>query len=428
MEPLIFSEHEEKRLNEDDVSRLRNCRFAQVDFMKPPKYLGLNWTLSGYIKSGYYIGATWLVENERAAVVVPKMQDIDFVDMFISALSVDSDPVADYFGKCYDIDFEASRIEVPTQLCQVTPLIVLHYIKLLEDLVKHGLKCGYVNQEENLNSKIRGRVYIPAHIQHNVCSQREDRVFCRYQEYTVDIPENRLLKRALKFSCQIVSSYKSFRHKKAELQVRLNKLNTSFANVSEDVDASQVPRVHHNKLFRYYAEAIRVAKMILRRYDNSITRINDETNFSPPFWIDMPRLFELYVYSKLKKVYFEQIKFQVAGRGGKRKCDFVKTGTAESLILDAKYKPYYTGETSVNWDDIQEISGYARDELILEKMGWTKNGEINVTDVPPCVVIYPEYENEEETFDSNYLLNKAERIDGYTNFYKVAVNVPKIGS
>ena len=138
------------------------------------------------------------------AVKLAQEKNIDFVEMFITALAVDSDPEVNYFSRCYGIDFDSHKITVDKNLCQVTPLILLHYVTLLEKLVKRGLKKGYVNQEENLNSKIRGRIYVPAHVQQNVCTQREDRAYCRFQEYTEDIPENRLLKKALYFAMVIL--------------------------------------------------------------------------------------------------------------------------------------------------------------------------------------------------------------------------------
>jgi len=426
MAPLKFTEHEKKLLSEDDLNRLRDCNFVQPNYMEEPKYLGLCWNDQNSLNASYYIGASWLIENEFAVVVTPKMENIDFVEMFITALTVDSDSEANYFSQCYGIDFEASKITVDKNLCQVTPIILLHYIVLLEKLVKQGLKKGYVNREENLNSKIRGRIYIPAHVQKNVCTQREDRAYCRYQEYTEDIPENRLLKKALNFAYRGICCYKSLNRYRIKLQSRLNRLFAAFTNVSGDIDVRQVAWISHNKLFRYYSEAIRVAKMVLRHYDNSIQNADcEESQETVPFWIDMARLFELYTYSKLNDRYPGQIGFQKSGYGGV--CDFLKISkgiSEERLIMDAKYIPKYKNK-DIKWEDIQEISGYARDKKILAELGWFKNGELNVQDVPPCVVIYPEYGEVNDTFGEN-LLDNAEVVSDYTNFYKIAVKVPRL--
>lgn len=51
------------------------------------------------------------------------------------------------------------------------------------------------DENENLQSKIKGKINISQHIKQNVIPRREDRVYCQYQEYTVDNLENRILKR-----------------------------------------------------------------------------------------------------------------------------------------------------------------------------------------------------------------------------------------
>ena len=424
-------EHEElslESLSDELKEKVSALHFSHEGYMKKPKYLGLEWDSNDSLRCNYYIGVSWLIENEAAIAVTPKksIENLDFIEMFITALAVDSGPEADYFGDCYGIDFDAPRIKIPEQLCQVTPLILLHYIKLLENLVKRRLKRGYVSREENLKSKIRGHIHIPIHIQQNICNRREDRTYCRFQEYTEDTLENRLLKKALLFTCRTIACYKSFDRRRVELQSRLNKLMTAFVNVSDQVEPCQVVHVSHNKLFRHYTEAIHVAKLILRYFDNSITKAERDSSETPPFWIDMPRLFELYAYSKLNQVYPRQLLFQEKGTIGQ--CDFLKivaNGSSERLIMDAKYKPYYTGNAQIEWSDIQEISGYARDKILLEKIGWMKDGEVNVSEVPPCIVIYPEYENGETTLDPNGILNNAKEIRNYTNFYKIAVKVPR---
>ena len=74
-------------------------------------------------------------------------------------------------------------------------------------------------------------------------------------------------------------------------------------------------------------ESIKLAKQLLKRYDYSIDHIDGEKNLVPPFWIDMSRLYEVYVNSLLQAAYPGQIKSQVEGyRAGQARTavDFLK--------------------------------------------------------------------------------------------------------
>ena len=75
------------------------------DYMGVPKYLALD---SNYTAS-YFIGVTWLVENELPLIVLPKIKNIDFIQMFLTALSVESKGEQEYFSKCYPLLFLTSK-------------------------------------------------------------------------------------------------------------------------------------------------------------------------------------------------------------------------------------------------------------------------------------------------------------------------------
>lgn len=414
--PEIIPLTEHQSFNSQDIEKIKNLNlsFQQTDYLKEPKYLGIY----DYCAS-YYIGASWLVKNELAVVVTPKMGNIDFVTMFLEALEVDTKNESDYFAQCYGIQFDEPTIETNEQLNQLTPLLVLHFISLLERLVKRGLKKDYIVREENLKTKVKGRLLITKHLQKNVFQQRSDRVYCQYQEYTDDIPENRLLKKALLFADRIINNYESLKVQSSysEIQSSLLRLKTAVGHISDEIEPYQVQKISANKLFKEYKEAIRVAKLLLRRYDYSISKTCEVKNSTPPFWIDMSRLYEMWVYSKLQQHAIHEIHFQEKGFYGRQVADFVIP--LERLILDAKYKPNYANNNFVDIDDIRELSGNARDESLLPNLDESYS--------PRCIILYPgdhdelKYE-EEALFDSQGI-----KIPHYHNFYKISVKFPTIG-
>ena len=437
--PTIIKIKEHQPFDGQDIEKIKNLNlaFQQTDYLKEPKYLGIY----DYCAS-YYIGASWLVKNELAVIVTPKMKNIDFVTMFLEALEVDTKNESDYFAQCYGIQFDEPTIETDEQLNQLTPLLVLHFISLLERLVKRGLKKDYIVREENLKTKVKGRLLITKHLQKNVFQQRSDRVYCQYQEYTDDIPENRLLKKTLLFADRIINNYESLKAQSSysEIQSRLLRLKNMLSHISDEIEPYQVQKLSTNKLFKEYKEAIRVAKMLLRRYDYSISEASEEQHSTPPFWIDMSRLYEMWVFSQLEKAYPGQIQFQVKGHCGTA-VDFIKKD--ECLIMDAKYKPHYDYSNRGIIDDIREISGYARDWKILQRLTINKTYSEEIK----CLIIYPEPVvfqtdetlSEEErqdisndtckdvtTFDGN-LIDLCSEIKWFRNFYKISIKLPMIG-
>lgn len=436
--PTIIKIKEHRPFDGQDIEKIKNLNltFQQTDYLKKPKYLGIY----DYCAS-YYIGASWLVKNELAVIVIPKIKNIDFVTMFLEALEVDTKNESDYFSQCYGIQFDEPTIETDEQLNQLTPLLVLHFISLLERLVKRGLKKDYIIREENLKTKVKGRLLITKHLQKNVFQQRSDRVYCQYQEYTDDIPENRLLKKALLFADRIINNYESLKAQSSysEIQSRLLRLKNVLSHISDEIEPYQVQKLSTNKLFKEYKEAIRVAKMLLRRYDYSISEASEEQHSTPPFWIDMSRLYEMWVFSQLEKAYPGQIQFQVKGHCGTA-VDFIKKD--ECLIMDAKYKPHYDYSNRGIIDDIREISGYARDWKILQRLAIAKAYSEEIK----CLIIYPEpvvfkYDeilSEEEsqdvyndtckdvtTFDGK-LIDLCSEIKWFRNFFKISVKLPMI--
>ena len=383
------------------------------EFMKEPSFLGID----SQLQASYFIGATWLIKDKLPVIVRPKVENVDIADMLIKALSISTETEAEYFSKCYRIDFTQNAIESEEDQTQLTPLLVVHYLTLLEQLVKHGLKKDYITVTENLGGKLKGHLIINAQLRQNIIPKREDRNVCRYQVYTTDIPMNRLLKRALLFADRMLKVF-MHRHKQfGKLKMRTNKLLAAFENVSDNIEISQVKSMASNKLFRHYSEAIRVAKEILRRYDYSISNISSSIHTTPPFWIDMSRLFEMYVLSLLRDAYGQNVLFQVEGYN--EVADYVLTN--ENLVLDAKYKKWYAndGVSSDMIKDIREISGNARDVRIVRNL-------LEPDNEPECVIIYPSH-NGVTSFPA-LLTDEAHRhpIRQFRRFYKIPVKLPTL--
>ena len=418
IEEKVFYLQEHEQFKPEHLSYIAslNLNFEETQYLSEPKYLGITPDL----RASYYIGADWLT-TEKAIVVTPKMNDIDYLLMFMSALRFA--PSARYFSKLYGINCIGKKIESKKLDAILTTLLLVHFLSAIIKLLEKGLKKGYVTREENIQAKIKGKVMMSMQYSKNIANHRPDRIMCSYQEYSADIPENRLIKRALIFAKRMISVMPALQSHKIypEINHMLLASLAAFDGVSDDVDTSSVRTVQKNKLYGDYGTAIKLAKQLLKRYDYSIDNIEGDKNLVPPFWIDMARLYEVYVYGLLQKAYPGSIKFQVEGNYNTA-VDFLKMD--EELIMDAKYKPHYDTSNNGVIDDIREISGYARDEHILRELGISDQDK-----VPNCLIIYPKMEDccTITTFqEGKPLLPDATHIRNFRKFHKICVPVPKV--
>ena len=105
-------------------------------------------TESGYYAS-YVIGAQWFDEAKTMPLVITTKHGCDRID-FLKMFSVcfNSGIEAKEFSKIYAVDMEQPRIKAPELKSVLSPLIVAHFLSIVKEIVKRGLKKDYVQREE----------------------------------------------------------------------------------------------------------------------------------------------------------------------------------------------------------------------------------------------------------------------------------------
>ena len=363
--------------------------------------------------ASYKIGAEWIDEQESLIVTTKhKMEQIDFVRMFMTCFTSDLSLAS--FSTIYEIYIDKPSIKAPALQSVVSPLLVLHFLGVVSRIKE--LKKGYVSRSENLK-KVKGRISILKNERQNIAIRRYDRVFCEYDEYSADIPENRLIKKALLFSQRLLQGLNE--RSAAVAKLRLNKSLALFSEVSDKVEIKQVKRLRAHKLFTNYNEAIRLAKLILRLFDYNISKVGSHEGKVVPFWLDMSLLYEHYVYGLLHEAYRERITYQFKGKTGFP--DFLYKSEEYKAILDTKYIPKYE-EKSLDKDVVRQLSGYGRDLRILTHFEYKDVSPI------PCIIIYPkEGKRKNNPFLGNNLrMLCGKSLKGFLEFYKIEVSLPTI--
>ena len=407
---IQLQEHE--LLTEERDERFDNLRLVSWD--RPPA--AQSW---GYYAS-FVIGAEW-VDKKEALVVTAKqgMENIDFLKMFMTCFT--SDLALEEFSNIYHIESDARPIDAPSLKGIVSPLIVLHFLGVMRRI--KTLKRGYVHHSENLK-KIKGRINVLKNEKLNIATKRYDRIYCEYDEYSVDIPENRLLKKALLFSKSVIKNMGEQQSSFSKINGMLSKSLMLFENVSDEVDLKEIRQTKMHKLFSEYSEAIRLAKLILKHFDYSIHNVGASEEKVIPFSLDMSLLYEHYVYGLLFEAYQERVEYQFHGLTGYP--DFLYHSLSFKAILDTKYKPSWS--PAKNNDDVRQLSGYSRDIRVLRKLGYEDITEISPTPSVPCVIIYPSvgevYSNPFKTSSLEELCSVPVR--GLSQFYLIAVPIPML--
>ena len=378
------------------------------------------------LQAGYYIGALWLVKYHKFVYIEPKMNkkqiaegspaqeewaEIDYLKMLLSITRLDPKDTRDLI-KIY---WDEPPITIEQQKDTLTPFLMVQFLLLLKRIVRKGLKKSYYTVEENLNNRIKGKIQLAKHLEQNVFKNKLTAHVCRFQEFGMDNLENRFLKKVLQFIISFKNTHPNyFAGNDKSICELITYCSPHFELISEEIDVENLKKLTPTTFFKEYEEAIRIGKHILKRFSYNITETTQQKVAIPPFWIDMPKLFELYVYKKLKE--------QFGGRGevlynfiaDYTELDFLLNTSEYKMVIDAKYKPIY--EDSRVIEDIRQVSGYARLTKVYEKLGLKDSNELI-----DCLIIYPSLEE-----NKGLNIENKKEISVYKNIYKLSVSIPLI--
>ena len=372
----------------------------------------------------YFVGVDWVKEQELAVQVSPKMNDgmeIDYVRMLNDALCESEN--FDHLKDLVTIKFDKPSVRIQQNKDLLSIFIVTEFLNVLQHIVKKGLKKGYIAIEKNLHNKVKGHILVGRNIIHNLAKGKVTDNICRYQIYDVDTQENRILKEALCFCSDILSVYQHALDVSV-LQKKIKFIKPHFENVGSDVSTKTIKCFKGNPVFREYNLAIEFAQLLMHRFSYDITLVGRKEISTPPFWIDMSKLFELYVYHHLRKAFTEKGEVQYHVNAHYQELDYLlhPKEWANPYVIDAKYKPRYKQQGGISIDDAREVAGYARLSKIYHELG------LDEDTAPPikCLIIYPDQEKEEYFAFTRESEPRFDAISGYIRMYKVGIRLPEI--
>lgn len=373
----------------------------------------------------HFVGIDWISEQNLAVQVYPKMNDgfeINYVRMLNDALEEEEN--YKHLQGLITIDFNKPYIPIEQKQDLLSVFLITEYINILQKIVRKGLKKSYYLMEENLKNKVKGHIVVGKNIRQNIVRGHLNDNVCRYQVYDIDSTENRILKKALIFCIKQLGVYKHAFDTNV-LNKKIKYIRPAFEFVGNEVNVSAIKLYKSNPVFKDYKLAIDYAKLILKKYSYNITSIGTKEVRTPPFWIDMAKLFELYVYHHLRSVFNVSDEIVYHPKAHYQEPDYLLKAKAwnEPYVIDAKYKPRYSTQ-GITMDDARQVSGYARLSSIYKAFHLDEETALPIK----CLIIYPD-QNEEECFSfSRDKKPSFDRINGYVRMYKLGIKLPVIES
>lgn len=415
----LLCEHEcvplpEGRLGDALMTRICSDDYNPAD---AGALLGLDWGNRSRtcVQAGYFVGMKWVEHGVSAVCVNPKIDRLDVLGMFMKCLDNPLPEVRAALAGIYQVDFDSQMI--PAEGCRVelTPFVIAHFLLLLETIVKKGLRRNYVEIEDSLQGRIKGKVCVSTTVKRHHGAGRPDRVHCRYHEFSANCIENRVLNTALEFCERYLACHRDMSGSE-RLDEKARYCRGAFGGIGYVDPLLPVPRVSLNPFYVDYSEAMRVATWIFRRFGFDFgNTVSDFGHLVPPFHIDMPLLYELYALSLLREAYGENVSYHISTYGNE--LDFLKKD--EKLIIDTKYKVKWA--TATHHDDVRQLSGYARNRRLRGRILAPEEAGKAIID---CMVIYPSVNGIDDFKGVHSLLSVAEPVAEYERFYRLGLRLP----
>ncbi|MPT32062.1 MAG: hypothetical protein E2600_10455 [Chryseobacterium sp.] len=343
----------------------------QLDFLK--------------FETSYYIGLQYIPEWDIPVLVEPKMNNdshqLNFVKILSEALQEPEN--FNHLDGLVQVDFNSDWIEVPSKhRVELTPFLIIQFLMAVKQIVKKGLKKSYYQMTENLRSRVKGKILVGQQLKQNVFKHRLTHTICSFQEFGFNTEENRFLKYVL----QVIYSYAGSLEPILKAQV-LELVHYNFAAFQQVNDQKFISydKVESNPFYKVYNNAFGLGNQILKLISHSYGNISGDNKKHPPHWIDMSKLFELYVFKKLRERFTGAGEVKYHEKKHYQELDFIINEKKENgikAVVDAKYKPRYKNGSPTK-EDARQLSGYSRLKSVYEELGITDDQII------PVYFIYP---------------------------------------
>jgi len=162
------------------------------------------------------------------------------------------------------------------------------FVRGCDSICTQGLLRGYQTRADDL-SAVRGRLDVAGNLRRNVASRH--RLACRFDEFTADVPENRIMLYAL-------SHLAGIRSWRSELRGMVQRCLAQLSSVTlTPATDAHFAALRFTSLNRHYRVPLALAQLLIRA--QGATHLPGSCEL-PPLLLDMPVVFERFVRGLLR--------------------------------------------------------------------------------------------------------------------------------
>jgi len=169
-------------------------------------------------------------------------------------------------------------------------IFIALFLNELDVLFKRGLRKNYIDVCEN-SFFIKGKIKVNENIRHNLT--HKERTFIEYSEFTENIPENKILKKALLFLKDRTNNFSNAKRLRQAL------FNLEEIDNPHNIDY-EFSKIHLSRLNSHYQRPLDMAKIFLKG-SSFIPQAGNNNLVSLMFPLN--RLFEDYVFNYFSEKY-----------------------------------------------------------------------------------------------------------------------------
>lgn len=230
-------------------------------------------------------------------------------------------------------EFNVSSLK--TDQMSLFEIFISMFATEVSTLVKQGLKSSYTPIEAN-ERFFKGKMNVPQNIKHNYVSR--ERFYVRYDEWSVNRPENRLVKTVLRL---LKKQSRDDRNR-----LNLSRLLSFFEGVEASTDyESDFQKCVNDRSMSHYTKAISWCRVFLR--GNSFTAFSG-SEIAVALLFPMEKVFESYVAAKIRRLAPDDVELRTQDsqyslfdhpyKAFNLRPDIIKVDGDGTAVMDTKWK------------------------------------------------------------------------------------------